>query len=44
MTEWTAITVSVEVKEEIDRQRQTPMGDVSVNDFLKYLLEKKARK
>jgi hypothetical protein len=44
MVEYTSVTVTTEVKEELDRQRKTPMGDVSVNDFLSFLLTENAKK
>lgn len=45
MAEYTTISVSPLTKEEFDKQRVTPMGEVGSDDFLNYLLkENKKRK
>jgi len=44
MADYTTISLSFEVKEELDRQRKTAWGEVSANDFVSYLLTENAKK
>jgi len=43
-TEFTSVGITKDTKEELDRQRQTPMGEISVSDFIDYLLKQNKEK
>lgn len=43
-TEFTSVGLSKDTKERLDRNRQTPKGEVSVEDYLNYLLDKEEKK
>jgi len=42
--DFTTIRISKEVKEEFDKQRNLPQGEVSSGDFLNYLLEQNKKR
>lgn len=42
--DFTTMRISREVKEEFDRQRNLPQGEVNINDFLNYLLKQNKNK
>jgi hypothetical protein len=42
--EFTTVGLTKETKERLDKQRQTPKGEVSVEDYLNYLLDKEEKK
>ena len=44
MTEFVTVSLDAEVKEELDLQRKTPMGEVSISDFVSYLLKENKKK
>ena len=39
MAEYTSLRITLETKEEFDRQRTLPEGKVSAEEFLQYLLK-----
>ena len=41
---YTTVRISKDTKEELDKQRQSPMGEVSVEDFINYLLKNNKKK